>query len=99
MYLEQQQTPFVSNLEHLNNFSSKFTFTSQMLQEFKRQMLISNQHGVRENKLHFLSVTKSVPCCRPPPILPPCCNPILCSHAAAKTVKLQHHTNTAGGCR
>ena len=35
----------------------------------------------------------------PPPILPPCCNPILCSHAAAKIVKLQHHTNTAGGCR
>lgn len=62
-------------------------------------MLISNQHSVTRKQTTFPVCYKSVPCCRPPPILPPRCNPILCSHAAAKTVKLQHHTNTAGGCR
>ncbi len=51
------------------------------------------------DQITFPVCYKSVPCCHPPPILPPRCNPILYSHAAAKIVKLQHHTNTAGACR
>lgn len=49
-----------------------------------------------DNKLHFLSVTKVSHVAAP---LPSHCSPILCWHAAAKIVKLQDHSNAAGGCR
>lgn len=94
--LLEQKTSFIPSLWWLNELPRKVTFTFHVSQELKRQTLISSQHGVMRQQTTFPVCYKIVPCCHPPPILPPCCNLILFSHAAAKIVKLQHYTNTAG---
>lgn len=59
-----------------------------------------SQPGLCHETTNYIScLLQSVPCCHPPPILPPRCNSVLCSHAAAKIVELQDPTDSAGGCR